>query len=633
MKTYYITTPIFYSNAMPTIGTAYPTIAADVMARYKKARGYDVKFLTGNDEHGQKVEESAKALGISPQEHVDNMAKLFRDMADAVGADYDIYWRTTDPRQHAAVKKIFKKLYDQDDIYKGNYEGLYCVPCESFFTETQLSDGKCPDCGREVKLVKEEAYFLRLSKYQDRLMKHIEDNPDFIVPISRKNEMVNNFIKPGLEDVCVSRTSFTWGIPVDFDPGHVVYVWIDALSNYANALGFMSDDDSEYKKYWPADVHVVGKEITRFHTIIWPIIMMALGEPLPKQIFGHGWFTVDGQKMSKSLGNGVDPHKLVDRYGSDAVRYFILREFVFGQDGDFRYESMLTRLNADLANDLGNLLSRTVGMVEKYFGGTLPPSSAATEFDKELEETATAMPAKAEAFLDKMQFSDALNEIWNVIRCANKYTDETQPWVLCKDESKQDELANVLYHLAEVLRIVSIVIEPVMPKTPAGIREQLNFAEGDWDSAKTFGVLPREVRVTKGAALFPRLDIPKELEALSPPAAEPEPEYISIDDFAKVELKIGEVLECEVMEGTRLLKSKVKVGTEVRQIVSGIANFYKPEELPGKKVVVVTNLKPAKIRGELSEGMILCASIGSKKNEVLSLVGLDRDVPDGASVD
>jgi len=643
-KTYYITTPIYYSSGDPHIGPAYTNTACDVMARYKKAQGYDVKFLTGNDEFGQKNEQAAHDRGLSPQEHLDQMAELYKDVAKAMDAEFDIYWRTTDPRHQKAVQKIFKTLYDQGDIYKGSYEGWYCTPCESFFTELQLTEGKCPDCRRDVHKMKEEAYFLRLSKYQDRLLAHIEANPEFIMPESRKNEMVNNFLKPGLEDLCVSRTSFKWGIPVDFDPGHVVYVWVDALSNYANALGFMSEDDSEYKKYWPADVHVVGKEIIRFHTLIWPIILMALGEPLPKQIFGHGWLTVEGRKMSKSVGNVINPHVLVDRYGSDALRYFLMREFVFGQDGDFKNEALLTRMNADLANDLGNLLSRTVGMIDKYFGGALPASWEATgPFDRELEIMAAAMPGKVEKLLDKMNFSEALNEIWNVIRRANKYTDENQPWVLCKDEFRRDELANVLYHLAETLRIVSIIIEPVMPKTPAKIRAQLNIEDPtlySWESAKTFGLLPMEVAITKGPVLFPRIDIPKELESLIAAqgggAAQIEeveevPE-IAIDDFAKVQIKIGEVLECEVIEGTKLLKSKIKVGNLEKQIVSGIAKSYEPGQMIGKKVVVVTNLKPVKLRGVLSEGMILCASIISGKEDIPVLITVDRDTPDGATV-
>ena len=633
MKPYYITTPIYYSSGKPHIGTAYCSIATDVMARYKRLRGYDVKFLTGNDEFGQKNEQAAKDRGLTPQQHLDDMAQLFINMAKAVDVDYDIFWRTTDQRHQKAVQKIFKTLYDNGDIYKSSYEGWYCTPCETFFTELQLVDGKCRECNRDVQKMKEEAYFFRMSKYQDKLLAHIEANPEFIMPESRKNEMVNNFLKPGLEDLCVSRTSFKWGIPVDFDPDHVVYVWVDALTNYANALGFLSEDDSDYKKYWPADVHMVGKEIVRFHTLIWPAILMALGEPLPKQVFGHGWLTSEGKKMSKSFGNVIDPHGLVNRYGSDAVRYFLMREFAFGQDGDFRNEALLTRMNADLANDLGNLLSRTVGMIEKYFGGTLPNTTFEGEFDKDLEEMASSMPGKVEALMDKMNFSEALNEVWNVIRRANKYTDENEPWVLCKDETQKDKLANVLYHLAEVLRIVSVIITPVMPKTPAAIREQLNMGNYDWDSAKTFGLLSRDVAINKGAVLFPRMDIPKELEALAQKPEEPkEEDFITIDDFDKVKLKVGEVLECEAIPETRLLKSQVRIGNETRQIVSGIAKFYEPEKMVGKKVIVCTNLKPVKLRGVLSEGMILAASEGKGKKEILNLLTIDGDLSDGATV-
>ena len=656
MKTYYITTPIYYSSGKPHIGTAYCSIASDVMARYKKARGYDVKFLTGNDEFGQKNEQAAHDRGLTPQQHLDDMAELFKSMAMSVDVDYNIFWRTTNPQHQKAVQKIFKTLYDQGDIYKGAYEGWYCTPCETFFTETQLAENKCPDCKRDVQKMQEEAYFFRMSKYQDRLLAHFEAHPEFILPESRKNEMINNFLKPGLEDLCVSRTSFKWGIPVDFDPGHVVYVWVDALTNYANALGFMSEDDNEYKKYWPADLHMVGKEIVRFHSLIWPAILMALNEPLPKQIFGHGWLTSEGKKMSKSFGNVIDPHLLVNNYGSDALRYFLMREFVFGQDGDFRNEALLNRMNADLANDLGNLLSRTVGMIDKYFGGTLPDAHnfAKGEFDDEFEKIVVAMPIKVEGNLDKMNFSDALNEIWNVIRRANKYTDENQPWILCKDGTKKDELANVLYHLAETLRIVSIQISPVMPKTPALIRKQLNIEDQNlyaWDSAKTFGLLPRGVKITKEPVLFPRLDVPKELEKLTAEQGIPaisandkeksvqkseiiseQKPTITIDDFNKLDLKLGEVLECEIIEGTKLLKCQVRIGNEVRQIVSGIAKFYEPNQMIGKRVVAVTNLKPVKLRGVMSEGMILSAAIGSGKNEILKLVTVDGDILDGATV-
>ncbi|MCL1998114.1 MAG: methionine--tRNA ligase [Turicibacter sp.] len=638
LETFYITTPIYYSSGRPHVGTAYCSIASDVMARYKKARGFEVKFLTGNDEFGQKNEEAAKERGVSTMQHLDDMAVLFQDMAKAVDVDYDIFWRTTDERHQRAVQTIFRTLHDKGDIYKGHYEGLYCTPCETFYTDGQVNDGNCPDCGRAVHKMQEEAYFFRMSKYQDALLAHIEENPDFIMPVSRKNEMINNFLKPGLDDLCVSRTSFKWGIPVDFDPDHVVYVWVDALSNYANALGFLSKNDEEYRKFWPADIHMVGKEIVRFHTLIWPAILMALGEPLPKQVFGHGWLTSEGRKVSKSFGNAIDPHMLVDRYGSDALRYFLMREFTFGNDGDFRNEALLTRINADLANDLGNLLSRTVGMIEKYFGGELVVKDVPdTEFETALKELVSAMPGKIEPLMDRMNFSETLNEIWAVIRRANKYTDETQPWVLCKDAEKSDYLALVLYNLAEVLRIISVVIAPFMPKTPAEIRKQLNIEKYDWESTKIFGLTPREIKVQKGAALFPRLDIQKELAELTAiqqskieqaEAAVPQKPEITIDEFSKMDLKVGEIVACEAMKKTKLLKSQVRIGTEVRQIVSGISAFYTPEQMLGKKVIVVTNLKPIKLRGEISQGMILAAADGT----TLNLLTVDGEIESGATV-
>jgi len=514
MKTYYITTPIYYLNGDPHIGHTYTTVAADVMARYKKARGFDVKFLTGSDEHGQKVERAAADAGVSPQEFVDGLAATFKNIWEIMQCEYDFYQRTTNPAHCESVKRIFKKLYDQGDIYKGSYEGLYCTPCETFFTERDLKDKNCPDCGRKVETISEECYFFKMSKYQDALIKHYDANPEFLMPISRRNEMLNNFIKPGLEDLCVSRTSFKWGIPVEFDPGHVIYVWIDALPNYVTALGFLSDDDSLYKKYWPADLHLMAKEIVRFHAVIWPCILFALDEPLPKQVFGHGWLQYDGQKMGKSLGNAICPKALVEEYGVDAIRYFLLREFTFGPDGNFTPTALVTRYNADLANDLGNLLSRTVGMVDKYFDSVLPAHDASSSVSKpdceyELIEMASTMLAKVEERMEKLAFSEALNEIWNVVRRANKYIDETAPWVLAKDESKKAELANVLYNLAETLRIIAIAIAPVMPNTPKIIREQLSITDtacADWESGKKFGLLPREFAVTKGPAAFPRME-------------------------------------------------------------------------------------------------------------------------------
>ena len=515
---FYITTPIYYPSDKLHIGHSYCTVATDTMARYKRLRGYDVKFLTGTDEHGQKIERIAEKQGITPKQYVDKIVSGIKDLWKELDISYDHFIRTTDDYHVKSVQKIFKQLYDQGDIYKSEYEGWYCTPCESFYTDVQLVDGKCPDCGREVERLKEESYFFRLSKYQDRLIKYIEEHPEFIQPQTRQNEMINNFLKPGLEDLCVSRTSFNWGIPVTFDPKHIVYVWVDALTNYITALGYGSDDDSEFKKYWPADVHVVGKEIVRFHTIIWPAMLMALDLPLPKQVFGHGWLIIDGGKMSKSKGNVVDPKVLVDRYGVDAIRYFLLREIAFGQDGNFTNEALIQRINSDLANDLGNLVSRTVGMIEKYFDGKIPSDREETEFDASLKDTAKAVTEKVDTLLDKMLFSDALTEIWTLIRRSNKYVDETQPWVLAKDDSQKAKLANVLYNLSEAIRIVSVLIQPFMPNTPKLIWKQLGVSEGEataWDSAKTWGVLPADTVYTKGDVIFPRIDMKKELAELA----------------------------------------------------------------------------------------------------------------------
>lgn len=517
-KTYYITTPIYYPSDKLHIGHSYTTVAADAISRYKRLRGYDVMFLTGTDEHGQKIQRKAEEKGISPKQYVDDIVSGIKELWKLLVISNDRFIRTTDKEHEVAVQKIFKKLFDNGDIYKSEYEGWYCTPCESFWTKTQLMDGKCPDCGREVELTREESYFFRLSKYQDRLIKHIEENPDFIQPVSRQNEMLNNFLRPGLEDLCVSRTTFDWGIPVTFDDKHVVYVWVDALSNYITALGYLSDDDSAYKRYWPADVHLVGKEIVRFHTIIWPAMLMALGEPLPKQVFGHGWLLLEGGKMSKSKGNVVDPVILINKYGVDAVRYFLLREVPFGSDGVFSNEALISRINSDLANDLGNLLSRTVAMVQKYFGNTIPTDRKEGEFDGELKAMLQELPEKVEVLMDGLQFSTALSEIWKAISRANKYIDETMPWVLAKSDENRPRLAAVLYNLLESLRIVSILLQPFMPETPAKIWQQLGISDSNalqWDSAKKWDIYPNEFSVNKGEVIFPRIDIKKEMEELA----------------------------------------------------------------------------------------------------------------------
>ncbi len=654
---FYITTPIYYPSDKLHIGHSYCTVATDTMARYKRLRGYDVMFLTGTDEHGQKLERIANSQGMEPKEYIDKIVVGIKDLWQTLNISYDKFIRTTDDYHVKAVQKIFKQLYNQGDIYKSSYEGWYCTPCESFFTEHQLVNGKCPDCGRDVELVKEESYFFRLSKYQDRILKYMEENSEFLQPNTRQNEMINNFLKPGLEDLAVSRTSFKWGVPVEFDPGHVVYVWIDALSNYITALGYGSEDDSLYQKFWPADIHVVGKEIVRFHAIIWPAMLMALNLPLPKKIFGHGWLVINGGKMSKSVGNVVDPNVLVEKYGVDAIRYFLLREIAFGQDGNFNNEALIQRINADLANDLGNLVSRTVGMIEKYFGGTLPDVRSKTDFDADLEGMAVATAEKVEAAMEKMFFSDALIEIWNLIRRTNKYIDETQPWILCKDEDKKGELANSLYHVAESVRIISILIQPFIPNTPEKIWKQYNMDKKivDWEMSKEWGLLPVEFKVEKGETLFPRIDMKKELAELEAAIKasqatavanqgkeekkedkkkHEEPEYpaeITIDDFCKVQLKVGEVIASSVVEGSKkLLRNVIKLGEEERVIFSGIKEWYTPEEMVGKRVVVAYNLKPRKMMGEMSYGMILCADDG---NGNLSLLTTEsKDFPSGSGI-
>ena len=637
MEKYYITTAIAYTSRKPHIGNTYEIVLTDAIARFKRLEGKDVFFLTGTDEHGQKIEDCAKEAGITPKAYVDGVAGEIRKIWDLMNTSYDKFIRTTDDYHEEAVKKIFKKLYDKGDIYKGKYEGLYCVPCESFFTETQVTDGLCPDCGRPVEKTHEEAYFFKMSKYQDALMKHIEENPEFIQPESRKKEMVNNFLKPGLQDLCVSRSSFKWGVPVPFDDGHVIYVWIDALSNYITALGYNVDEKGElYQKYWPADVHIIGKDILRFHTIYWPIILMALGEPLPKQIFGHPWLLSGNDKMSKSKGNVLYADDLVRHFGVDAIRYYLLREMPFAADGTITLETVISRYNADLANTLGNLVNRTVAMINKYFGGAITNPCVKDEFDDELKDFALKTVSEVKAKMTELKVADSLEAIISLARRSNKYIDETMPWALAKDEDKADRLKTVLANLIEAIRYIGVLISPFMPETGAAILDEIKAKDTSLDSLNEFG---KELSIEVGEAvpLFARLDEAKKLKEVEDDIFKPIEETveeektpeISIDDFAKVELKTGVVLESANVEGAKkLLVSKIKIGSEVRQIVSGIAEYYKPEELVGKKVVVVTNLKPVKLRGVLSEGMILCASKGKK----LCIVTPEGDIDDGAEV-
>ena len=645
-KTYYLTTAIAYTSGKPHIGNTYEAILADSIVRFKRQQGYDVRFQTGTDEHGQKIEIKAAEAGVTPKEFVDKTAGVIKEIWDQMNTSYDRFIRTTDPDHEKQVQKIFKKLYDQGDIYKGYYEGMYCTPCESFFTESQLVDGKCPDCGREVTPAKEEAYFFRMSKYADRLIEHINTHPEFIQPESRKNEMMNNFLLPGLQDLCVSRTSFKWGIPVDFDPDHVVYVWIDALSNYITGLGFDLDGNSDpmFEKYWPADLHLIGKDILRFHTIYWPIMLMALNLPLPKQVFGHPWLLQGDGKMSKSKGNVIYADDLASIFGVDAVRYFVLHEMPFENDGTITWDLMVERMNSDLANTLGNLVNRTISMSNKYFGGVVENKGVEGDVDADFKKVVLEAPVKAAEKMDKLRVADAITEIFALFKRSNKYIDETMPWALAKDETQQDRLATVLYNLIEAINIGASLLEPFMPETSAKILAQINGAPRAFDDMTEFGKYQSGNKVVeKPEILFARMDQKEVMEKVKEieeaqktevqgekyPEVEKKPE-ITIDDFDKIQIQVGEVIKCEpVKKAKKLLVSQIKIGAETRQIVSGIAKYYKPEEMVGKKVAVITNLKPCKLCGVESQGMILAA--GHDEGN-LSVVTVDKDIVAGSEI-
>ena len=648
-KPYYISTAIAYTSAKPHIGNTYEIVLADAIARYKRAQGYDVYFQTGTDEHGLKIQQKAEAAGITPQEYVDNVAGQIKDIWDLMNTTYDRFVRTTDPEHKSKVQKIFRRMYEKGDIYKGKYEGKYCTPCESFWTESQLKDGKCPDCGRECVDAEEEAYFFKMSKYADRLMEHIQTHPEFIQPESRKNEMINNFLKPGLQDLCVSRSSFTWGVPLDFAPGHVSYVWLDALSNYITFCGFDPDGnhDEHYKKFWPADLHLIGKDIVRFHTIYWPIFLMSLGEELPKQVFGHPWLLVKGDKMSKSKGNMIYADDLVELFGVDAVRYFVLHEMPFASDGIMTYELIIERINSELANILGNLVNRTVAMNNKYFGGVIQTPNTPDALDEELKAVALAMPGKVEAKMNELKVADAIDEIFVLLRRANKYIDETMPWALAKSEETKPRLGTVLYNLLEAIRFAAIALKPFLPDTSDRILNQLNIENGGLESLQSFGVLPTGGKVGAGEILFARLDMAKKLEEIDAynaakakeklPPIEIEPyaqENVDFDTFCKSDFRAVKVKDCKnVKKSDKLLQFTLDDGTGTdRQILSGIAKFYKPEDLIGKTLVAITNLPPRKMMGRESCGMLLSAVHTEKGEEKLNLIMIDDAIPAGAKL-